>query len=464
MLHESDYDELETAMKKVIIIGGGLVGSLLAILLAKRGWQVVVYEKRPDIRKKKLATHRSINLVIAYRGWKALRLAGIEEQIKPLTVAVYGRMTHDLQGNTQFIPYDEVNHQAIYSVSRASLNAKLIEIASQSGNVKFFFEHPCKDIDFRGGKVWVTNNSTGETREDQADMILGADGANSAVRLKMMTTERQSYSQQYIEHCYKEIVFPLNEKRESPFQKDALHIWPRKNFMLMNLANPDGTFTGTLFMHHTGPDSFETIKTPADVRKFFTTHFPDALPHIPNLEEEYFSHPESNLMIVRCDPWVFGKTALIGDAAHAIVPFYGEGMNCGFEDCQVLCELIDQYESQLSVEEILQKYYQKRKPSGDAIADLSMMNFVEMRDRVADPVFLLRKKIETKMHAKYPEQWTPLYSQVKFTDIPYEKALATGILQEEILTEVMQIPQIEQKWDSPEVEQLILHKWNEKKA
>ncbi len=442
--------------KNVIIVGAGLVGSLLAILLAKRGWNVNVFEKRPDLRKQQVDGNRSINLVIAHRGWKALQLAGIDKEIRPITVPVYGRMIHDTEGNTKFLPYS-IDHQAIYSVSRSGLNAKLMDLAEQLPNVRFHFQHRCESVDFEENTVTFYDNENNTYITQNGSLIIGADGANSAVRNSMMTGKRFNYSQEFIEHGYKEIVFPKGKDGTYVFDPSALHIWPRKNFMLMCLANPDGTFTGTLFMHYEGPDSFETITDKNSLFSFFEKNFKDTLPLIPDLENEYFNHPTSHLMIVKCYPWVFGKTALIGDAAHAIVPFYGEGMNCGFEDAYVLCRLIDENPHK-DIQDILKEYQKTRKPSADAIAELSMRNFIEMRDKVADPVFELQKKIEAKLQSRYPEIWIPLYAQVKFTDIPYEKALATGIMQDKIMEEIMKIPNIQQKWDDDEVLQMAIKK------
>ncbi|MBN4061896.1 MAG: kynurenine 3-monooxygenase [Flavobacteriales bacterium] len=441
-------------MKKVTIVGAGLVGSLQAVYMAKRGWQVEVFERRPDLRKAEIDAGRSINLVVARHGWKSLEEAGIADEIRKLTIPVYGRMIHDEKGDTNFQPYS-VKGKAIHSVSRSGLNAKLMDCAEQYQNVKFHFSERCSDVDLNNATAIFENSETGKQTNISADLIIGADGAYSEVRHRMMMTDRFNYSQQYIEHGYKEIHFPPNDDGTPKMQQDALHIWPRKNYMLMGLSNLDGGFTGTLFFPFESDGwSFGSIKTENDVTRFFEEVFPDAIPLIPNFAEQYFANPTSSLVIVRCYPWTYKNVMLIGDAAHAIVPFYGEGMNCGFEDCFVFDQLMDEFDEDLN--RVLPEYGKSRKPNGDAIADLSMRNFIEMRDLVADPQFVLRKKIEAKIYAQYPEKWIPLYSQVKFTDIPYSEALKEGQRQDEIMKKILRKDGIMENWDSEDVEREIL--------
>jgi kynurenine 3-monooxygenase len=442
-------------MKNITIVGAGLVGSLAAVYLAKRGYKVKLYEKRADLRKAQGSAGKSINLVISKRGWNALEHVGLKEDIAPITVPVYGRMTHDVEGNTNFIAYS-VNNEPIHSVSRGGLNCKLMDIAEQYPGVELFFNHQCTHIDLDTATSTFKNNETGETITDKADLVIGADGAFSQVRNHMMHLSRFNYSQQYIEHGYKEILFPPHDNGTPKMQHDALHIWPRKNFMLMGLANLDGGFTGTLFFPFEGePWSFENIKNENDVERFFKEVFPDVIPIVPDITRQYFENPTSPLAIIRCTPWHYkDKAMLIGDAAHAIVPFYGEGMNCGFEDCFVLDGLLDKFNDDFA--QAMPEYTNERKANGDAIADLSLRNFIEMRDLVADPAFLLRRKIEGHFYKKYPDKWIPLYSQVKFSNIPYSKALQEGRHHDIIMAEVMAMPGIERKWDSEEVEQVIL--------
>jgi kynurenine 3-monooxygenase len=443
-------------MSKITIVGGGLVGSLLAIFLAKRGHTVNVYERRGDPRKTDVYAGRSINLVVSHRGWTALRAAGVEQAVKEITVPVYARMMHDREGNLNRVPYS-IDNKAIYSVSRGELNRRLLTEAEALPNVKLFFDHRCVDVDLQNATCHFQREE-GDHVVVEADVVFGSDGAFSAVRQKMMLG-RFTYSQEYIEHDYKEVAFPANADGTPKMDPHCLHIWPRRWFMMMGLANQDGGFTGTLFMPNTHTDQgpgFDTVRTPEQVQAFFQEHFRDALPLVPDLVEQYLRNPQSTLAIIRCSPWqVNGKVALIGDAAHAIVPFYGEGMNAGNEDCKVLNDLLDQYGDD-NWAEVLTRYAAKRKPNGDAIADLSMRNFVEMRDLVADPKFLLRKKIEGHLQAKHPDKWLPLYSQVKFSDIEYKEAWKEGLRHDRIMEEVLSMPGVEEKWEGEEVERKVL--------
>jgi kynurenine 3-monooxygenase len=441
--------------KNITIVGAGLVGSLCAIYLAKKGYNVTVFEKRPDLRKANISAGKSINLVISRRGWNAIEAIGIRKEIESLTVPVYGRMTHDIKGNTNFIQYSTKN-DPIYSVSRGGLNAKLMDIAEQFPNVKINFNEQCSDINLDTATASFINKETNLQTSFPGDLIIGTDGAFSEVRHRMMRLDRFNYQQEYIPDGYKEIVFPANEDGLPRMRQDALHIWPRKNFMLMGLANLDGGFTGTLFFPFEGePWSFSKINNEKDLMKFFAEIFPDAIPLIPNLTEQYFDNPTSSLVIIRCSPWNYkDKIVLMGDAAHAIVPFYGEGMNCGFEDCFVFNNLIDKFSGDFS--KILPEYSNARKKNGDAIAELSLRNFIEMRDLVADPEFLLRRKIEGWFSEKHPDKWLPLYSQVKFTTIPYSEALQESKKHDEIMKSVLAIKNIEHNWNSPETEKHIL--------
>jgi len=463
-------------MSNITIVGGGLVGSLLAVFLAKRGHAVNVYERRSDPRKTDVYAGRSINLVVSQRGWTALRAAGVEEVVKQIVVPVYARMMHDRDGKLNRVPYS-IDNKAIHSVSRGELNRRLLTEAEKLPNVALHFDHKCLDVDLGTAQCVFERND--EPVSVKADVVFGSDGAFSAVRAKMMLG-RFTYSQEYIEHDYKEVAFPANADGTPKMDPQCLHIWPRRYYMMMGLANQDGGFTGTLFMPHTAsavipeagrskiagpghPEShrssghavypgFDTIRTEAEVTAFFKEHFADAMPIVPDLVQQYLRNPQSSLVIIRCDPWqVNGKVALIGDAAHAIIPFYGEGMNAGYEDCKVLNDLLNEHGDD-SWPEVLTSYAAKRKPNGDAIADLSLRNFVEMRDLVADPKFLLRKKIEGHLQAKHPDQWLPLYSQVKFSDIEYKDAWREGLRHDRIMEEVLAMPGIEEKWESEEVE------------
>lgn len=437
-------------MKHITIVGGGLVGSLLAIFLGRRGHRVNVYERRGDPRSTDVYAGRSINLVVSHRGWTALRAAGVEEAVKAITVPVYARMTHDREGKLNRVPYS-IDERAIYSVSRGELNRRLLTEAERLPNVTLHFDHRCVDVDL--DQAACVFDHQGTKVPVAADVLFGADGAPSAVRQKMMQG-RFTYSQEYIEHDYKEIAFPANADGTPKMDPHCLHIWPRRWFMLMGLANQDGGFTGTLFMPHAHTaqaPGFDVVKDEVAAKKLFSEHFPDALTLIPDAVEQYMRNPQSSLAIIRCDPWTVGKAALIGDAAHAIVPFYGEGMNAGYEDCKVLNDLLNELGDD-NWPEVLTRYAADRKPNGDAIADLSLRNFVEMRDLVADPRFLLRKKIEGRLQQRHPDQWLPLYSQVKFSDIAYQDAWREGLRHDRIMEDVLAMPGIEEKWESEEVE------------
>jgi kynurenine 3-monooxygenase len=441
--------------KNVIIIGAGLVGSLWAVYLSKAGYSVTMYERRPDIRKAEISAGKSINLALSVRGWTALDAVGVGDEIRKIAIPMSGRVMHDLAGNLTYQPYGKEG-QAIFSVSRGKVNATMMDIAEKHGNATIHYNHDCRKVDLKNGIVWLTNTLTGEEIEAKADLIFGADGAFSAVRYNsMQKLDRFQYSQNFIADGYREILLPANADGSYQMDKNALHIWPRGRFMLIALANEDGSFTCTLFMpHEGGENAFDKLTSKEAVDNFFKTTFPDFYTMMPNIADAWEDHPLSALAIVRCYPWAHGKTALMGDAAHATVPFYGQGMNAGFEDCTVLNNLMHKHNHDW--EAIFAEYSKERKPDGDALQDLSLENYYVMRDFVADPAFLLRKKIEAKFSEMYPDKWLPLYSQVTFSNIRYSVAYNQGKVQSEIMDQVMETPGIEQKWDSKEVMDKIL--------
>lgn len=439
--------------KNITIAGAGLVGSLLGVYLADRGHAVKIYERRSDARKNSLDGGRSINLALSDRGLQALAKVGLEEKVlKEMAIPMYRRVMHDVEGNLSFQPYGQEG-QAINSVSRAGLNMLLMGEAEKRG-VEIHFERPCLEVDLKAASATFGNQ--GQEEKVEADFLFGADGAFSAVRGAMMKTDRFSYSQEYIEHGYKELEIPPGPNGEFLLEKNALHIWPRGNYMLIALPNPDGSFTCTLFFPNEGEPSFESLDTVSKARLFFEEQFADALALMPNFDADWEQNPDSSLVIIRCYPWTRnGKVALIGDSSHAIVPFYGQGMNAGFEDCFVLDRLMEEYGD--NWEELFKAYEIERKPDGDAIADLAMRNFVEMRDLTGDPDFLLQKKIESKFSKKYPNKWTPLYSLVTFSpNVRYSDALALGKRQDQLMAEIMAMKNIHEIWDSEEVEQKML--------
>ena len=442
--------------KAIAIIGAGPVGSLLSIYLAKRGHKVRIYERRGDMRKETMVAGRSINLALSDRGLLALDKVGLSEEIKQISIPMHGRQIHTMDGSMAFQPYGKEG-QFINSVSRATLNMKLMDLAEQHA-VEIHFNHKCSSID------WKTNTITFELPDSRllthdSGLIFGSDGAFSAARMQhQLQHDKFDYQQYYIDCGYKELTIPAGPESSFLLEKNALHIWPRKDYMLIALPNIDGSFTCTLFFPFAGEQSFEKLNNEERVTSFFEKTFPDILPLIPDLTNQFFHNPVSSLVTVKCFPWIReDKFALIGDAAHAIVPFFGQGMNCGFEDCRILDELIEQNGDDWLT--ILQAYQALRKPDGDAIADLAINNFIEMRERTADPAFLLQKKIEARLHQKYPDQWIPAYTQVTFSPhIRYSEALKRGQQQEAIMAEVMKTAGIEEKWDSEEVEKFILSK------
>jgi kynurenine 3-monooxygenase len=438
------------SQKRVIIVGAGLVGSLWAVYLAKAGYMVTIYERRPDMRKGSFSAGKSINLALSNRGWKALDAVGVGDEIRKIAIPMYGRVMHDLEGNLSYQPYGK-DDQAIYSVSRGLINVTMMDIAERYGKASIHFSHECRQVDLQQGVAYLANKETGELVEDKANLIFAADGAFSAVRYSsMQKLDRFNYSQNFISDGYREILLPANPDGSCKLERNALHIWPRGRFMLIGLPNEDNSFTCTLFMPYENEEySFDKLKSRDDVNTFFQTLFPDFYELMPNVADSWGDHPLSSLAIVRCHPWTAGKVALLGDAAHATVPFFGQGMNAGFEDCTVMWGLMQKYGEDW--EKILMDYNVLRKPDGDALQDLSLENYYEMRDHVSSQVFLLRKRIEARFSDLYPEKWMTLYSQVAFSDIPYSVAYKQGQEQKKIMDQVMAMPDIESKWDSDEV-------------
>ena len=392
----------------------------------------------------------SINLALSDRGLLALEKVGLSEEIKKICIPMHGRQIHNVDGSITFQPYGKEG-QYINSVSRGELNKRLMSIAEEH-SVEIYFNEKCTTLDWKNDKIEFENTAGKQLPTSKADIIFGADGAFSAARLQhQLQHDKFDYQQYYIDCGYKELSIPPNEEGEFALEPNALHIWPRKDYMLIALPNLDKTFTCTLFFPFEGELSFDKINTEEKVKQFFATNFADVVPLMPDYVNEFFTNPTSSLVTVKCFPWVReDKFALIGDAAHALVPFFGQGMNCGFEDCRILDELIEKNGNDWT--KILQEYQTLRKPDADAIADMAVYNFTEMRDRTADPKFLLQKKIEARLHEKYPDKWIPAYSQVTFSPhIRYSDALARGNMQEEIMKEVMTI-------DNAELHQQIIQK------
>lgn len=448
-----------TANKKAIVAGGGLVGALWAIFMAKRGYEVDVFEQRSDMRIAGYSGGRSINLAMSERGWKAVRKAGIEDKIRKVAIPMYGRMMHSLSGELIFQPYGETG-QAIYSVSRGGLNLELLHIADRYDNVRFHFDYKCRGVDLDNNIAAFEHITTGDRIQMQAPLIFGTDGAFSSVRNSMLKRPRFNYSQSFLDYAYKELTIPATpDGRHAMPNLNALHIWPRHNFMLIALPNADGSFTCTLFLpFEGGEDAFDQLNTDDAVMRFFERNFPDAIPLMPTLLEDFHNNPTSSLVTVRCTPWeVAGRTLLLGDAAHAIVPFFGQGMNAGFEDCTILDEMADLHNENWG--HIIPEFSRTRVTDANAIADLALNNFIEMRDLVADPDFLLRKQITAHLHEKYPDRFIPMYTMVSFSHVPYSKALAEGQAQDVLFSRILALDDIADNWeDNPEVD-AIFHEW-----
>jgi kynurenine 3-monooxygenase len=444
--------------QKIAVVGSGLVGTLLAIYLKKLGHTVHVYDRSPDIRTVEFSG-RSINLVMSTRGWKAMENVGLEDEIRKIGIAVDKRAIHMKDGKLNYQNYGK-DGEAIFSLSRGILNRKMIDLAEQAG-VEFFFEHKIWDVTLSDATLHVGETERGEWTELKYDKVFGADGAFSRIRHRMQRQSMFDYSQEFMKIGYKELHIPANADGSHKIDKNSLHIWPRGNFMLMALPNIDGTFTCTLFMPFEGENSFEELKDEQSLVAFFANYFPDTKEVIPDLIKDFFKNPTSYLVMMKCFPWTFeNKVALIGDSAHAIVPFYGQGMNAGFEDIIVLGEMIEKYGD--NWETIFDEYQKSRKPNADAIAELSYRNFMEMSSKTADDKFLLQKKIEKWFSDKHPEKWMPLYSRVTFSLQPYSEALAIGDFQDEIMKQVLKMNNIEEIWNSEQVENKIIELLNSK--
>jgi len=438
--------------QKIAVVGSGLVGTLLAIYLKRLGHAVHVYDRSPDIRTVEFSG-RSINLVMSNRGWKAMQDVGLDDEIRKIGIPVDKRGIHMQDGSftTQFYGKEG---EAIFSLSRGVLNRRMIDLAEDAG-VEFFFNRKIWDVSLATATLFEGESEQGQWDELNYDIVFGADGAFSRIRHRMQRQSMFDYSQEFMKIGYKELHIPANADGTHKIDKNSLHIWPRGNFMLMGLSNLDGSFTCTLFMPFEGENSFEQLKDEKTLVDFFAKYFPDTKDVIPDLVKDFFKNPTSYLAIMKCYPWTYeDKVALIGDSAHAIVPFYGHGMNAGFEDITILNELIVQYGDDWKT--IFSEYEKSRKPNADAIAELSRRNFIEMSTKTADENFLLQKKIEKWFSDKHPDKWMPLYSRVTFSLQPYSEALAIGDFQNKIMEEVMQMANIAEKWNSEEVEQKII--------
>lgn len=416
------------------ILGSGLCGSLLSIILAKRGYAVEVYEARQDPRKLSQAAGRSINLAMSSRGINALKYAGIFDQVKPLLIPMTGRMLHLKNGAKELQPYGQKKDEVIYSVSRFNLNQILIETAEQEYNVDIKFEHSVLSYDTENAKLQMRSPIKDFFLDAQG--ILVADGAGSIIRKAFANKEPIMPTEEILPHSYKELTIPANNDGSFQLEKNALHVWPRGQFMLIALPNPTGDFTLTLFMPTTGKDSFAKLTTDVAVKEFFDRHFASAVPLLPNLIHEFKNNPTGILGTVRCQHWYHkNKLLLIGDAAHALVPFHAQGMNFAFDDCVELDKVIDQHAPDWH--KIFQHFEANQSANAKAIQEMALDNYIEMRDGVLDPKFALRKELSFELEKRLPNQFIPRYSMVMFHEqIPYAVSYQRGEVQKKLLEEL----------------------------
>ena len=420
---------------KFVLIGSGLAGGLLTAYLGRRGYDVDLYERRADPREGNMVGGRSINLALSTRGIHALEQIGIADEVLKHAIPMRGRMIHSARAGdrTIFAPYDVDPNKHINSIGRAALNTTVIEAAQRYPNVRVHFNHKCIGVDIDSATAHLFNTSTNQPLSASADSIIGVDGAFSVVRASMqLKIDNFQYDESYLAHGYKELTIPPGPNGSWQTEKNALHIWPRKSFMMIALPNPDGSFTCTLFWEFEGPRSFATTKTDDDIRRFFEEEFPDAVPLMPNLLDDFRNNPTGSLVTIRCAPWFYkDRVALVGDAAHAVVPFYGQGMNAAFEDCVVLDECLEKFPHDRH--RAFAEYFERRKVNADALADLALENFIEMRDKTASRAFRAKKKLDHFLEAALPGIYIPLYTMVTFTRIPYSRAAKRARIQDFIV-------------------------------
>ena len=421
--------------KNVTLVGAGLVGSLLSIFLARRGYSVEIFERREDMRRAKISAGRSINLAVSVRGIQALKQLGLEQEILKNAVAMKGRMMHSPTGDLTFQAYGTDDSQCIYSVSRGELNKVLLTMAETHGKARIHFARKLESVDLVSQCLTFKNESNGASDVCHYSTVIGTDGSASMLRSALGDVEGFELSEEVLDYSYKELAILPGPGGASRMDRNALHIWPRGNFMLIALPNFDGSFTCTLFLKTRGVQSFEDLQSPAKVKDFLMANFADACPMLERPEEMFFENPTGHMVTVRCAPWSLGKSVLLlGDAAHAIVPFFGQGMNSGFEDCTLLDGLLETQ----TLGRAIERFGKLRKPDADAIAQMAVENFVEMRDKVADPAFLMEKSVEKILAKAFPGVFVGRYGLVTFSRVPYSQALAAGLVQDRILRELCQ--------------------------
>jgi kynurenine 3-monooxygenase len=417
------------------IVGAGLAGSLLGIFLARRGLRPELYERRPDMRRATISAGRSINLALADRGIHALERAGVIDKVRPLMIPMRGRMLHDLDGRTSLLRYGQDDREVIYSVSRAELNRRMMTEFEEITGTQIRFQQNCRGADFAAGRLRMFDEVAQREYTIEGAPFIATDGASSAVRDAMLDAGLAKATEDLLPHKYKELTIPAGSDGSHQLDPNALHIWPRGGFMLIALANIEGSFTVTLFLPAEGPESFASLTDAKRVTAFFERHFPDALPLLPTLTEDFFGNPTGSMVTVHCSPWhVDGRAVLLGDAAHAIVPFHGQGMNCAFEDCVTFDDLLD---ARADWPALFAEFERQRRPNAEAIARMALENYVEMRDSVRSPKFQLQKALSLELERRFPGRFIPRYSMVMFHhEIPYATAFERGQVQQRILDDL----------------------------
>ncbi|WP_412984255.1 FAD-dependent oxidoreductase [Pontimicrobium sp. IMCC45349] len=455
---------MSTKKDNILIIGAGLCGSLLALRLAQRGYTVNVYESRPDLRVTDISAGKSINLALSDRGFKALRLAGVEDKARDICIPMIGRLIHDIEGNTFASNYSGRDGEYINSISRGDLNGMLLTEADKFDNLTIHFNNDCTNVDLDTNTAHFRNTLTNEDFTVTADVIFGTDGAGSELR-KSYFLQRKflfSFSQNFLTHGYKELEIPASPEGNHLISKDYLHIWPRGQYMLIALANLDGSFTVTLFLgHEEGAYNFKGLDSEEKIKDFFQKQFPDALALIPNIAEEFANNPTGALGTIKCSPWHYkGNTLIMGDAAHAVVPFYGQGMNASFEDVAVLDGIIDQHEGDWKI--IFKTYEKVRKANADAIGDLAEENYYEMRDHVANPIFKQKRKLEMDLEKHFPNDYFSKYSMVTFNEnIGYHEAMTKGRAQDKAILNMIADNEIDLEGDLNDLLKKVQEKTND---
>lgn len=442
-----------TADERILIVGAGLVGALLSIYLARRGMRVDVFERHPDLRTLDLSAQRSsINLSLCERGFRALDHVGVGNAVRQRVVATYGRAIHALDDTVAYQPYGDAGEHT-FAILRNDLNEVLVQCAERDFGVRFHWNERCLDIDLEAPAVTFENTTTGARHRQEAGRVFGADGVFSTVRSRLERTPLFNYSQTYLDHAYAELNLPTIDGTHWAHLRQSVHLWPRGGHLLLGLPNQDGSVVCSLHLPLEGEPSFASLDTPERLLAFLETSFPDAAPLMPQAADDYFGHRRNYLVHIRCFPWTHGgKVALIGDAAHAIVPFYAQGVNAGFEDCLVLDECLDAHAGDWNA--VLGRYERRRKPEADAVSDLSLQHFRDLRDNISRPAFLLKKRIEKMLGELYPERFVPVYTMVTFKAFPYSEALRRGREQELIIDRILQTPAIAQL-SEPELPRLI---------